>query len=133
MTAIKGIGGVFINSNDPARLAEWYKAVLGLEMESHPDEGFFHVFWHKDPESGLLRENPVFAINGTDAPLAGSPRQFVLNLRVDDLDSFLANLRGQNVPIDGNVLVWERGKHARIKDLDGNVIELYEEILVEAT
>jgi len=130
MTAIKGIGGVFIQSNDPARLAGWYEDVLGIAMESHPTEGHYHVFSHKDPESGVLRENPVFAINGTDAPLAGAPRHFVLNLRVDDLDAFLEKLRGQNVPIDPNVLVWERGKHARIHDLDGNLIELYEELLV---
>ena len=132
MTAIKGIGGVFIYSNDPARLAGWYENVLGLAMESHPTEGYYHVFWHKDPESGVLRENPVFAINGTDAPLAGAPRQFVLNLRVDNLDAFLERLRSQNVPIDPDILVWERGKHARIHDLDGNQIELYEELLVGA-
>lgn len=130
MTAIKGIGGIFIHSNDPARLADWYERVLGLAMEHHPTEGYFHVFWHRDPESGLLRENPVFAINGTDTPLAGAPRQFTLNLRVDDLDAFLEKLSGQNVSIDPNILVWERGKHARIHDLDGNLIELYEELLV---
>ncbi len=129
MTAIKGIGGIFIHSNDPARLADWYERVLGLAMEHHPTEGYFHVFWHKDPESGVLRENPVFAINGTDAPLTDAPRQFVLGLRVDDLDAFLEKLSGQNVPIDPNILVWERGKHARIHDLDGNLIELYEELL----
>lgn len=130
MTAIKGIGGIFIHSNDPARLARWYEDILGLAMESHPTEGYYHVFWHKDPESGVLRENPVFAINGTDAPLTDAPRQFVLGLRVDDLDAFLEKLSGQNVPIDPNILVWERGKHARIHDLDGNQIELYEELLV---
>lgn len=74
--------------------------------------------------------NPVFAINGTDAPLTDTPRQFVLNLRVDDLDTFLEHLRGQNVPTDPEILVWERGKHAQIHDLDGNEIELYAEILV---
>ena len=129
MTAIKGIAGVFINNNDPARLVEWYESVLGLAMERHPTEGHYHVFWHRDPESGVLRENPVFAINGTDAPLADEPRQFVLGLRVDDLDAFLENLRGHTVPIDPNILVWARGKHARINDPDRNVIELYEELL----
>lgn len=130
MTDIKGIAGVFINSNDPARLAGWYENVLGLSLESHPTEGYYHVFWHRDPESGVLRENPIFAINGTDTPLADAPRQFVLGLRVDDLDAFLEKLRGQNVPIDPNILIWERGKHARIHDLDGNLVELYEELLV---
>lgn len=130
MASLQGIGGVFIDSGDAPRLARWYEEVLGLDMEAHPNgTGFFHVFFTRDRETGVLRENPVFAINQATEALADRGRGFVLNLRVDDLDAFLAQLRARDVPVEERILVWERGKHAWIRDLDGNRIELYEEIL----
>jgi predicted enzyme related to lactoylglutathione lyase len=47
---------------------------------------------------------------------------------VDDMDAFLEQIREKGVAVDEKILVWERGKHAWIKDLDGNQIELYEEL-----
>jgi catechol 2,3-dioxygenase-like lactoylglutathione lyase family enzyme len=130
MASVKGIGGVFINSLDSTQLAAWYRDILGIEMEAHPQgKGYFHVFWTKDAESGVLRENPVFAINqleeGAQKPVPGG---FVLNLRVDDLAAYLELLHSKGVQDEGRVQEWERGKHAWIKDPEGNQVELYEEI-----
>jgi len=131
LASVKGIGGLFIHSSDVQRLARWYEEVLGIEMEAHPDGiGYYHVFWTWDAESSVLRENPVFAINQADGPLAEQGRGFVLNLRVDDLHGFLADLRARGVAVEEGILEWERGRHAWIQDPDGNRIELYEEILV---
>ena len=52
-------------------------------------------------------------------------------MRVDDLDAFLAELRAKGITNEGEIMVWEQGKHAWIRDLDGNRIELYEELLVD--
>jgi len=41
MPEVKGIGGVFINSQDAPRLAKWYEEILGVEMEPHPDANSF--------------------------------------------------------------------------------------------
>ena len=129
MTVVEGIGGVFIDSENAGRLARWYEETLGIPMEAHPDGiGYYHVFMTRDAGSSLLRENPVFAINQAKDPLAKTGRGFVLNLRVDDLDTFLTRLRQIGVAVEERVLVWERGKHGWIRDLDGNRIELYEEI-----
>jgi catechol 2,3-dioxygenase-like lactoylglutathione lyase family enzyme len=125
----EGIGGVFIDSQDAARLSRWYEEVLGITMEAHPDGiGYYHVFCTRDAETSVLRWNPVFAISQSEEGLADDGRGFVLNLRVDDLDRFLDRLRGLGVTVEGRVLQWERGKHARIRDLDRNVVELYEEL-----
>ena len=65
MPQIEGRGGAFMESQNPQRLAGWYQTVLGLEMETMPDgSGYFRVFPHRDAHSGVLRENPVFAIRG---------------------------------------------------------------------
>ncbi len=131
MASVKGIGGVFIESNDAQRLAEWYQSVLGIKMESHPDGiGYYKVFLTRDIGTSVIRENPVFAINHAEEQLPASGKGFTLNLRVDDLAQFLDQLRARDVPVEQKILEWERGKHAWIRDLDGNRIELYEEILL---
>ena len=43
-------------------------------------------------------------------------------------DQFLEQLRSREVQIEGRLLEWKRGRHAWIRDLDGNRVELYEEI-----
>ena len=130
MPNVQGIGGVFIDSADAARLAGWYADILGIRMEAHPDGiGYYRVFPTRDAETSVLRENPVFAINQAEGPLADEGRGFVLNLRVDDLDAYLELLRSRGVEVEEKILEWERGRHAWISDLDGNRVELYEEIL----
>jgi catechol 2,3-dioxygenase-like lactoylglutathione lyase family enzyme len=131
MTNVQGIGGVFIYSTDAARLAHWYQAVLGVELEAHPDgDKYFKVFVTRDAESAALRENPVFAIYQAEGPLAESGRGFMLNLRVRDLSQLLEQLRTRGVEVEPNTLEWARGKrkHAWIRDGDGNRVELYEEV-----
>jgi catechol 2,3-dioxygenase-like lactoylglutathione lyase family enzyme len=128
MAEVKGIGGVFIYSQDAERLVRWYEAILGVEMESMPEESaWFTVFFTRDFQTSVVRENPVFAIRQADEELP-EERGFVLNLRVDDMDAFLEQIREKGVAVDEKILVWERGKHTWIKDLDGNQIELYEEL-----
>jgi catechol 2,3-dioxygenase-like lactoylglutathione lyase family enzyme len=132
MAIVAGIGGVFIYSNGVRKLRDWYQSVLGIETERHPDgESFYKVFITRDAQSSILRENPVFALIQAKEPLAESGRGFTLNLRVDELDQMLAQLRAKGVEVEPDILQWERGKHAWISDLDGNRIELYEEIIPE--
>lgn len=134
MASVKGIGGVFIDSDDAARLAHWYEAILGIALEAHPDgTGYYRVFFTRDAESSVLRENPVFAINQAQKKVAETGRGFILNLRVDNLSEFLEQLRAKGVKIEDKILEWERGKHAWIRDLDGNRIELYEEIFPDGS
>lgn len=132
MAEIKGIGGVFLFSSQAAVLADWYSGILGIEFERHPDgtDRFFRVFFTRDAETRQLRENPVFAINQADEPIRAGGPTYMLNLRVDDLTGFIEELLEKGVEVEPDVLVWERGKHAWIRDPDGNRIELYEEILV---
>ena len=134
MANVQGIGGLFISSQDVTRLASWYERVLGIELEPHPDgTGYYHVFRTWDAESGVQRENPVFAINQATSELPAGDRGFIVNLRVDDLNQFLEQLRAHGVEIEDRILEWERGRHAWIRDLDGNRLELYEEILLNET
>jgi hypothetical protein len=131
MSKIEGIGGVFVKSNNAKALADWYKDMLGVETEPMPDGGsFYKVFNTRDFHTSQKRENPVFAIEQTDEPLDKTTDHFTLNLRVDNLEGFLDKIMTLGVETEGKMLIWERGKHHWVRDLDGNRIELYEEIIL---
>jgi catechol 2,3-dioxygenase-like lactoylglutathione lyase family enzyme len=130
LSTVQGIGGVFLDSNDASALAHWYQRHLGIDFSEHPEgSSFYVVFQTGDPVTGEIRNNPVFAINQTGARLAPAPeRGLTINLRVSDLDQILARLETEDVEVEEERIAWEGGKHGWIHDLDGNRIELYEEL-----
>ena len=132
MANVEGIGGVFIYSLHAERLADWYSTMLGLDMEAHPEgTSFYKVFRTRDVYSSEIRENPVFAIIPAESLPEQGKRGYMLNLRVDNLDACIEQLRSFDVSIEDETLEWDGGKHAWIRDLDGNKVELYEELFLE--
>jgi catechol 2,3-dioxygenase-like lactoylglutathione lyase family enzyme len=127
---VKGIGGVFLDSHDAAALADWYHRHLGIGFTEHPQgNSFYVVFQTRDLTTGEILQNPVFAINQTDTLLApATERGLTVNLRVSDLDKTLARLATEDVEVEEPRIAWEGGKHGWIRDLDGNRIELYQEL-----
>jgi predicted enzyme related to lactoylglutathione lyase len=121
---VLGVGGIFFRAQDPDALSAWYREHLGVgagcvaEGTGPPDE------WSWQVQGGPLVFAPFVA--GTDYWAAD--RQFMLNLRVSDLDGLLERLSTAGIP----VIVkpeWsspEVGRFARIHDPEGNAIELWE-------
>lgn len=132
MAKAQGVGGVFFDSSDAEALAGWYRDCLGIEFMEHPDGGsYFCVFQTRDLTTSEVRQNPVFAINQAKGPLASADqRGFMVNLRVGDLQSTLDELRSNGADIEEQTIEWEGGKHAWVRDLDGNRVELYEELVL---
>jgi predicted enzyme related to lactoylglutathione lyase len=118
---ITGIGGVFVTSKDPKTLAAWYRDVLGIAVEpwggamlrydapGHPPVAVWTV----------LRE--------TSPQIAPSPRGFMLDFAVDDLDAMVARLEAKGVKILKRTSD-ETGKFAWILDPDGTKIELWQPV-----
>jgi catechol 2,3-dioxygenase-like lactoylglutathione lyase family enzyme len=117
---ITGIGGIFVVSKNPKALAAWYRDVLGISLESWGGATFRYdatghpavAVWNAFPEG--------------ESYLAPSQRDFMLDFAVDDLDAFLARLKGKGVTIlkrDDSV---PNGKFAWILDPDGTKIELWQ-------
>ena len=70
----------------------------------------------------------VFAPFAADTDYFSADRQAMLNLRVSGLDDLLVSLRASGIAAETRA-EWdspEVGKFARIHDLDGNPIELWE-------
>jgi catechol 2,3-dioxygenase-like lactoylglutathione lyase family enzyme len=116
---ITGLGGVFVKSKDPKALAAWYRDVLGMKIEPWGG-GILRYDAPGHPPMALWS-----AFTPTSEEMAGSTRDFMINLAVDDMDAFVARLTAKGVPI----LKREEdatGKFAWILDPDGTKIELWQ-------
>jgi predicted enzyme related to lactoylglutathione lyase len=121
---VLGIGGFFWRAKDPEGLKSWYRDVLGVGAGFGTDaEGnSSDWFWH--PEPGPV----VFEPFKESTDYFAADRQFMLNLRVRDLDSLLEQLNASGVEVITKA-EWdspETGRFARIHDPEGTPIELWE-------
>jgi glyoxylase I family protein len=111
MAKATGIGGIFFRSRDPEGLSRWYETHLGIPG-----------FWNQ--EAGQT----VFAPFRHESDYFPLDRQWMINLRVDDLDALLAQLRSAGIAAETRA-EWdtpETGRFARIHDPEGNPIELWQ-------
>ena len=113
--AVTGIGGFFFRARDPHALAVWYRTHLGLTA---PDE----ATWHQ--QAGPT----VFMPFAEATDYFAADKQFMINLRVDDLDALIADLRraGIEVLTDPSWDAPETGRFARVHDPENNAIEIWE-------
>jgi len=118
MAKVTGLGGVFYKAEDSEATARWYKEILGVGGKwgaTFPFAG--------DP-GGYTVLSPFKATTDYFAP---SQAAFMINLRVDDLDSMIAELEGKGIEILGRQDE-EYGKFAWILDCDGIKLELFEQV-----
>ena len=113
--AVTGIGGVFFRADDPDALRTWYREHLGVGGEGYDP-------WQQSAGPTLFMP---FAAD-TDYFPAG--KQWMMNLRVEDLDALIASLRAAGIAVttDPSWDTPETGRFARIHDPEGNAIELWQ-------
>ena len=127
MSLIDGIGGAFLFSNNPKRLAEWYRDNLGISYDESPDcSSIYKSFEYRDFTDASVKRSTTWAILRTDNDIDGKPRTGQINYRVKSMSDTLSHLQSKGVSID-KAEDCEYGKFAWLTDPDGNKIELYEE------
>jgi predicted enzyme related to lactoylglutathione lyase len=112
---VTGIGGLFFRSKDPKALGAWYAKHLGVG-------GGEWGLW--DQQTGQT----VFSPFKADTNSFPAHRQWMLNLRVDGIDTLLDSLRACGVDVLTNP-EWDApgvGHFARIHDPEADPIELWE-------
>jgi len=112
MAKALGIGGLFFRAVDTKTLSDWYRTHLGVTD-----------FW-------MQQAGPtVFAPFRQDSDYFPADKQWMFNLRVDDLAGLIAQLTAAGIPVETRPDEWdtpETGRFARIVDPEGNHIELWE-------
>lgn len=123
---IHGLGGVFFKAQNPTSLATWYREHLGVPVED-PQKWTGAVLPWRDPrEPGRMATTIWAAFKKETKYFDPSPAPFMLNFRVDDLDTTLARLRQEGVAVDDKVEEEENGRFGWAMDPEGNRIELWQ-------
>ena len=119
MAKITGLGGVFYVVDDPEATRAWYRDTLGIDGDYGP-----MLRWSEE-----TCEQPYSLISHfkDDSYLKPGTASFMINLRVDDLDGFVAQLRAKGVDVfdEGDE---GYGKFAWLLDPNGVKIELWQQL-----
>lgn len=123
MAKVLGIGGVFFKSSDPESLQAWYRDRLGFDLK--PWGGAVFLFNRRDkPGVSCTVWSPFKEDTKHFEP---SDRPYMVNLRVDDLEGMLAQLREAGARVLDRREDAENGKFGYVVDPDGTLLELWEQ------
>jgi predicted enzyme related to lactoylglutathione lyase len=118
MQKVTGIGGLFFRAVNPTALGEWYRQHLGIDLVP-ADYG--QRPWSQ--EAGPT----AFAPFPRDTEHFGAAdRQWMINFRVRDLDGMVGQLRREDIEVTVDPQIYPNGRFARLRDPEGNPIELWE-------
>jgi predicted enzyme related to lactoylglutathione lyase len=121
---VLGIGGIFFRAKDPDALNAWYRENLGIGAGCAAEDTGPADEWSWNVQGGPV----VFAPFKAATDYWPDDRQYMLNLRVRDLDSLLEQLHASGIDVITKP-EWNdpaTGSFARIHDPEGNPIELWE-------
>jgi catechol 2,3-dioxygenase-like lactoylglutathione lyase family enzyme len=121
---VLGIGGLFFRSKDTEALSAWYKTHLGVGAGCGAVEGVEPDPWTWQTQGGPV----VFAPFKAETDYFPADKQYMLNLRVSDIDGLIASLTAAGIAVETRA-EWNdpsTGKFARVLDPEGNPVELWE-------
>jgi predicted enzyme related to lactoylglutathione lyase len=118
MERVQGIGGVFLRSRDPGRLARWYAEHLGFTL----DPAFTGTTFRWE-----VPGSTVWALFPTSTTyFGGEGQKSMVNFRVHDLDAMLGQLRAAGVECVDAIEEQEFGRFGWAVDPEGNRFELWQ-------
>src|SRR5688572_4131161 len=107
MARVTGIGGFFFRALDPDTLNQWYADHFGVvmtESRTYADPGWFQE-----------RGETVVAACSVDSEMFGSlAKSWMINLRVDDLDAMVHDLRAAGVAVMPHAETYPNGRFAEL-------------------
>jgi predicted enzyme related to lactoylglutathione lyase len=122
MAQVIGIGGIFIKFKNPSEMRTWYQDVLGMTTNAY---GVLFEFNGEAAPKGYLQ---LGTFESTSDYFGEPSQQYMLNLRVDDLEVFRTELAAKDVTIVDEIEAYSYGKFLHIEDPEGNRIELWEPV-----
>ncbi|HEX6915742.1 MAG TPA: VOC family protein [Chitinophagaceae bacterium] len=122
MKKVTGIGGIFFKCRDPKAVTEWYKKNLGLE--TNPYGATFE--WYEDSNNTRKAQTQWTPFPESTKYFLPSTKEFMINYRVENLESLVAELKKEGVTIVDEIASYDYGKFVHILDPEGNKIELWE-------
>lgn len=122
MKKVTGIGGIFFKCKDPNQMREWYKTHLGL-----PATNYGATFdWREADDSTKKGSTTWSPFAETTKYFEPSTKDFMINYRVENLESLVEQLKKEGVTIVDKIEDSDYGKFVHIIDVEGNKVELWE-------
>lgn len=122
MKRVTGIGGIFFKCQDPEKFKEWYRTHLGFEIDQYGAK----FQWQQEGDTSNKGYTLWTPFGEKTKYFEPSPKDFMMNYRVEDLEALVIELRKEGVTILDNIESYDYGKFVHILDLEGNKIELWE-------
>jgi hypothetical protein len=121
---VTGIGGVFLRSRSPAKLAAWYRRNMGLEIS--PGGQFLTWDWRTAGGPRRVGSTVWAAMAPMDREWGAGRPTAELNYRVENLDLLLSRLRRAGVKVSQRMEESSFGRFGWAHDPEGNRFELWE-------
>jgi predicted enzyme related to lactoylglutathione lyase len=124
MKKVTGIGGIFFKCQDPEKMKDRYKTHLGLNTDQY---GATFEFRRGDNPNlkGFTQWSPF---SNTTKYFEPSPKEFMINYRVENLVALVELLKAEGVTICDEIASYDYGKFVHILDAENNKIELWEPV-----
>lgn len=123
MGKVTGLGGVFFKARDKAKLLEWYRDRLGIDVQSWGGAVFD---WRDASDPAKAGSTAWSVFDAKSKYFDPSDAPFMISYRVDDLDAVLAALRAAGAEVDPKVQESEDGRFGWVMDPEGHRIELWQ-------
>jgi predicted enzyme related to lactoylglutathione lyase len=121
---VTGIGGIFFKCDDPEKMKDWYHDKLGLVTNEYGS-----VFEFRQTDQPDRKGYTVWStFNKETDYFDPSPKEFMINYRVANIEKLVDELRKSGVEICDEIEEYEYGKFIHIMDPEGNKIELWEPV-----
>jgi len=130
MKKVTGIGGIFFKTKDAKKLNKWYARHLGFIQN---EDGSILFEWRNSDAPDKKGYTAWSAFKETTAYFEPSQKDFMINLRVENLEQLIIELKEEGVQTVGEIEKFEYGKFGWIVDPEGNKIELWEPVDSEFT
>ena len=119
---VTGIGGIFFKCADPAATRDWYNKHLDINAQQ-----WGATFeWRHEDDPNKKGQSVWNAFPATTKYFEPSGKEFMMNLRVENLEWLVGELKKEGVELVGELQDTEYGKFAHIVDPNGIKIELWE-------
>jgi predicted enzyme related to lactoylglutathione lyase len=130
-TRVTSVGGFFFKAENPGKLADWYRAHLGIALvaagkeENAPQYYPFH--WREKDHPEIIGATAFSIFPANTKHFGPSSSSFMMDFRVANLEQLLAQLKQEGVKVDDKIIDDESsGRFAYAMDPEGNRIELWE-------
>lgn len=121
---VTGIGGIFIKSDNPEKMKNWYAKHLGLVVNEYGTLFEFRMS-DKQEQKGYLQWSPFEKSTEYFKP---SEKEFMINYRVENIEKLVEEFKENGVQVLDEIESYDYGKFVHIMDEEGNKIELWEPV-----